>query len=185
MTTTGQAAREGSGSAFGVLLIVLGLVFLAGQMLGVDLRGIGWPLVVLLPGIGLVVVGLVGREWRPMLYAGAIATTVGALLHYQTSTGHWTSWAYAWALVAPGSVGLAQIVEGALETKGALVRDGIATLGAGIGLFAVGAAFFEGALGIGGRDFGTAGVNAFAIALIVVGSLVLVARMTGPRLGSG
>ena len=46
--------------------------------------------------------------------AGSIVTTVGSVLLYQQTTGHWESWAYAWALVGPGAAGLGMLVYGLL-----------------------------------------------------------------------
>ena len=33
-----------------------------------------------------------------MIFPGVIVTATGALLLYQSITGHWASWAYAWAM---------------------------------------------------------------------------------------
>ena len=43
--------------------------------------------------------------------AGTIVTTIGFLLLYQDSTGHWESWAYAWALLTLAA-GLGTLIYG-------------------------------------------------------------------------
>ena len=48
-----------------------------------------------------------------MVVGGTVATTVGLVLLYQNNTGHWESWAYAWALVGPAASGLGLALWGA------------------------------------------------------------------------
>jgi hypothetical protein len=108
---TNQSNNQGPGAIFiglGVLLIVLGALFFAGQAIGFDLGRFGWPLFVIIPGlavsgVGLVVGGGTGERITPL---GAGVTMVGMILFYQNVTDHFESWAYAWALVSPAAIGL-------------------------------------------------------------------------------
>ncbi len=168
----------------GVLLIGVGLIFLAVQNFGLvlpfDLGSVGWPLYVIAPGFVLLVIGLFlpATPGLGLTIAGGIVTTVGLLLAYQSSTDHFSSWAYAWALVAPGSVGAAMVLWGTVRLHGDTIRGGLAALATGLVIFLVGFAFFEGVLNLG-RDRGLAplGRQALPIALIVAGVLVILTRL--------
>ena len=105
-------------------------------------------------GIGVVILTLglfVNRE-QGMVIGGTVATTVGLVLFYQNSTGHWESWAYAWALVGPAASGLGLLLWGARTGDPTEIRNGTWALLGGLGLFAVGFLFFEGVIGISGRQ---------------------------------
>jgi len=166
-------------------LISIGAVLLAvnsfGLQLPFDIGSIGWPAFVILPGVILLVVGLVtsGDGGQGLAVAGGIVSTVGLLLAYQSATDHWASWAYAWALVAPTSVGLALTLWGALHGRGDVVGQGVTTAGIGLVLFIVGFAFFEGVLHIG-DNLGLAplGLQILPVALIVAGALIILGRVS-------
>ena len=139
----------------GGFLILVGIMLLVERVLGIELfrivRGLVWPFYVFVPGVVLLILGFVtGAAGEGLLIAGSIVSTVGLLLFYQNLTGHWTSWAYAWALVAPTSVGVGQIIYGALRGNQKKVRDGLSAIMVGGGLFVAGAVFFELVLGISG-----------------------------------
>ena len=118
----------------GVLLILAGLTLVVVQLFGVDLDLMGWPLFVIIPGVLLLIfaVGLGGSAGEGLSVVGAMVTVVGLILFYQDRTGHWATWAYAWALVAPGSIGLGQIIFGLVHGKRELIRSGTDTLIAGL-----------------------------------------------------
>ena len=184
-----DGGQRWTGIVLGTLLIIGGVVLLAAQLAGFDLTAylgnVGWPAFVIVPGVVLLALGLLLRE-EPgigLSIAGAIVTAVGLLLWYQQATDHWSSWAYAWALVAPGSVGAAMTLWGLLHLRGGLVRAGLGTLGVGLVLFLVFFAFFEGVLNIGGeRGFAPYGRQALPVALIVAGALIVLSRLWPRRL---
>jgi hypothetical protein len=173
-----------AGLLLGLLLVAAGLGLLLAQLYGIDIRldliGLGWPIFVIVPGLLLLVGGLLADD-EPgigLSIAGGIVTMVGLILAYQYMTGHWASWAYAWALVAPGAVGAAMVLWGLLHLHGKTIRGGLSTLGVGLILFLVFFGFFEGVLGIGGeRGLAGLGRTALPIALIVAGVLVIAARL--------
>jgi hypothetical protein len=101
----------GTSAALGIVLVVLGLFALLVAVSGLDLTQYGWPLFVIVPGLTLLVVGFVGVGPGASI-PGGIVTTLGLLLAYQNATGDWASWAYAWALVAPGGIGLGMYLPG-------------------------------------------------------------------------
>lgn len=167
----------------GLLLIAVGVVFLAVQSFGLelpfDMSQIGWPLYIIAPGIVLLVVGLLLPDAGVGLaIGGAIITTIGTLLAYQSTYDHYASWAYAWALVAPTSVGAAMLLWGILHRRGGVARDGLGALAVGLIMFLVGFAFFEGILDIGdGRGFAALGRQALPVLLIAAGVLLILTRL--------
>jgi len=159
----------------GLALILLGILFLAGQFLRIDIGGLLWPFLIILPGAAMFLAALLsGPGGEPLLYPGSIVGMVGLILLYQNLTGHWSSWAYAWALIAPTSIGLGQVVYGALKGRGELVKSGLSLAGVGIVIFLVAAAFFELVLGMSGFSLGAMG---FPLFLIGLGILILAANL--------
>jgi len=164
-------------------LIGLGVALLAvngfGLRLPFDIGSIGWPALVIVPGVILLVAGLLtsGDGGQGLAVAGGVVSTIGLLLAYQVATDHWASWAYAWALVAPTSVGVALTLWGALHGHSSVAADGVTTAGIGLVLFIVGFALFEGVLHIGdGLGLVPLGLQMLPVALIVAGALIIVGR---------
>lgn len=118
-------SRTRSSAAWGVLLILLGLVFLSYQLmpnlwdwLNIE---VGWPLIVIGVGVFLFIFGLlVGAPG--MSIPACIVGGIGALLYWQNATGNWASWAYVWTLI-PGFVGIGIILNGLLG--GDKLRDAL------------------------------------------------------------
>jgi hypothetical protein len=109
----------------GLLLILLGVFFLAYQVMPERLAWLrvemGWPLIVVAVGAGLLIFGLlVGAPG--MAVPACIVAGIGLLLYWQNATGNWESWAYAWTLI-PGFVGVGTILA-ALLGEGKL-RDAL------------------------------------------------------------
>lgn len=157
----------------GLALVVLGGLALIGRVVQVDILGLGWPIFVLAPGIVLFVAGLAvgGKAGLGFAIPGGIVSMVGLVLTVQAATGLWGTWAYAWALVAPGGVGLALVVYGILTGQADIARGGLPVLLTGLGLFVGFGLFFEGVLHMSGRS-----ANAdllFAGALVALGAVVV------------
>jgi hypothetical protein len=110
--------KERSNVVAGMLLILVGGLFLAAQLAPGIFRWLqpqqNWPLIVIGAGILLLTIGLLVGE-PDMLVPAAIVGGVGGLLYWQSVTGRWDSWAYAWTLI-PGFVGVgvffALLIEG-------------------------------------------------------------------------
>jgi hypothetical protein len=110
-------ALSGVFIGLGVLLVVLGALFLTGQAVGFDLGRFEWPFFVIIPGlavsgVGLAVGGPTGERITPL---GAAVTMVGVILLYQNAANHFESWTYAWALVFPTATGLGRMIYGSLK----------------------------------------------------------------------
>ncbi len=138
----------------GLALVLLGGLALAGRFLNVDLLSLGWPIFVLAPGIVLFAAGVAvgGKAGLGLAIPGGIVSMVGVVLTFQSATGLWGTWAYAWALVAPGGIGLAFVLYGLLTGQGDIARGGVPILLTGIGLFIGFGLFFEGVLDLTGED---------------------------------
>lgn len=173
-------AERGPAVAVGVLLILLGVGFLVARQADLDVAGAGWPLFVLVPGLVLFALAFVvgGRGGSGFAIGGAITTVTGAILAVQNATGLWSTWAYAWALVAPGGVGLGLLVYGLVTRQRDLLLAGMWALLVGLALFLVGAFFFESIIGLsGGRIEGLD--TLFAAGLVLIGAVIVVVSLTG------
>ncbi len=171
-----RSGRYSGTSGLGIVLIAIGVAFLAAQALGFDVGRYGWPMIIVGIGAVMLVMGLSGFDpSRGLIYPGAIVTTVGLILLYQNTMRHWESWAYAWALI-PASIGLARALQAAISGHGRGVGRGLSTAFFFLVLFAIGFTFFEGMLRISGRDFGTLAQYAFPVLLILAGAWMLVSR---------
>jgi hypothetical protein len=168
-----SSRRAGSSVAFGVVLVVLGLFALLVQFTGFD-AGQSWPLFVVIPGLTLLVVGYVSLGTGALI-PGAILTVIGLILAYQSSTSDWTSWAFAWPLVAPGGVGLGLFLQGVRNHDSQLLRQGRVLMFVAAIIFMIGFVIFATIFRISDTDYGWFGKAALPALLIVVG-LVLLAR---------
>jgi hypothetical protein len=181
-----NSGRRGRSSLLGALLVLIGVLALLGQVTHVDVGHYGWPFFVIVPGIIILVVALTSRGvvGEGLAILGSITTVTGLILLYQDWSDQFQSWAYAWALLFPGAVGIGMILYGTFARRPGNVRAGSRLLGVGVVLFLIGAAFFEGVIGIGGYSFGhSAGVVAGSV-IIAVGALLLILNRRGRRTGS-
>ena len=166
----------------GLALVILGGLALLGRMFSIDLLGLGWPIFVLAPGIALFAAGLAvgGRAGVGLAIPGGIVSMVGVVLSFQAATGLYGTWAYAWALVAPGGVGVALVLYGLLTGQGDLVRNGVPVLLTGLGLFVAFGLFFEGVLHLSG-DALPLGEEILAGGLVILGAAILLMGVLGRR----
>ena len=166
------ARRSGSGIALGVVFVVIGVFYLLVQVLGIDLSSFGWPLFVIIPGLTLLIVGIISLGTGAAI-PGGILTMVGLVLAYQNSTGNWASWAYAWALVAPGGVGLGLFLQGLRERSAGLIKQGRYLMFIAALIFMVGFVFFESILNLSGMNDQPVVKAALPALFIVIGTLLL------------
>ena len=178
----GRLGPERGTVALGVALLAIGGLALLGRALSIDILGLGWPLFVLIPGILLFVAGLSvgGRAGLAMAIPGGIVSMVGVVLSVQAATGLWATWAYAWALVAPGGVGQALVLYGVLTGQPDVARDGVPVLLTGLGLFVAFGLFFEGVLHLSGAALPLA-EPVLAAGLVVLGVVILVVGISGRK----
>jgi hypothetical protein len=146
-----RGSDASSAVGLGIALLVIGLLLLIGQLYDIGIEDVGWPAIIIGIGVVILVLGLFVSREQGMVIGGTVATTVGLVLLYQNSTGHWASWAYAWALVGPAASGLGMALWGIRTGDPGEIRNGTWTLLGGLGIFALGFLFFEGVIGISGE----------------------------------
>ena len=159
----------------GLFLVLLGVFFLASEQFGVDIGRYGWPMFVIVPGVFLLLLGLAipNEGGLGAAIPGGIITTVGLVLAFQDATGAYASWAYLWALVAPGSVGMSLTLWGLLHRRRDMLNSGIETAAVGLGLFIGFGLFFENVLNIDGGNSDTVLHNALPLMAVGLGVLIV------------
>ena len=180
-----RASRFGS-VALGGVLIVLGILFMLGQLFDIRLSRFIWPFYVIAPGVLLLILALAagGSAGKVLVSIGSVVTMTGLLLLYQNTFDHFESWAYAWALVVPTSIGLGQVLYGTLRDQRELVRDGKRMATIGIVIFLVGAAFFELIIGLSGFGLGRLGLGPYVWPILLIGLGVIVLIRSWRRSGA-
>ena len=167
----------------GGLFVLVGAILLLSQFVRFDLGRYGWPFFVIVPGLVILFVALTARGAvsEGLAILGSIITVTGLILLFQNVTDHFESWAYAWALVFPGSTGLGMVLYGLVAGRPGNVRAGVRVLGIGLLIFLLGAAFFEGVIGIGGYTFDRSAGVVLGVIIIAVGGLMLILNLTSRR----
>ncbi len=134
--------------AVGLVLIAIGVIFLAGQALNFDLGHYGWPLFIIAPGVAILIVALLlpGPAGAGLAVVGSMVTVTGLILLFQDATDYYDSWDYAWALVAPGSVGFGLLLAGLAHGDRSLIESGSRVSAVGLALFLIFGIFFEGVI---------------------------------------
>jgi hypothetical protein len=144
-----SAERWGGLTVFGTALVIVGIGWFILRELAIDpfkaVADAGWPYFVIIPGVALLLVSSLRTPPRGLGFAiaGTIVTTVGCVLLYQQTTGHWTSWAYAWALVGPGAAGLGMLAYGLIFGQRDLLAPGARLVAVAAAIFAVGYWYVE------------------------------------------
>lgn len=160
--------------ASGLTLIIIGALLLMLQFLPeqfmarLDLSR-QWPLIIVAIG-GLLLVGALGgrpAQARPAFIVGGI----GGLLYYQSLTGNWGSWAYAWTLIFV-FIGTGMVAAGLLgHQRKASLQEGRRLIVMGLLGFAIFGSF------LGGLNL--SGNLLWPLLLIGGGVLLLVRNMRG------
>jgi hypothetical protein len=173
-------------AAFGAILILLGILFLVGQyvsaLFNFDVGHYAWPFFIIIPGMLLFMASFVfeRRAGIPLAMFGGMVTMTGVILFFQNVFDLYASWAYAWALIAPTSVGLAKLIYGTLRGMGDEVRCGLRLSAIGFAMFLIGGFFFELVIGINGLNFGVSWLCWPAL-LIGLGVILLLSNLLPQR----
>ncbi|HVS05524.1 MAG TPA: hypothetical protein VHK65_05085 [Candidatus Dormibacteraeota bacterium] len=177
-----QPPRRGrrQSTVVGGLFVLIGAILLAGQFVHVDIGHYGWPFFVIVPGLVILFVALTasGAVSEGLAILGSIITVTGLILLFQDATDHYESWAYAWAVVFPGAIGLGMILYGLTARRPGNVRAGTRLMGIALVLFLLGAAFFEGVIGIGGYQFDHNAGVVLGVIIIALGAVMLVLNLS-------
>jgi hypothetical protein len=164
-------------TALGGLLVLLGTLVLVGQALELDVGRVGWPFLVIVPGLGLLGLGLAaaGRLGEVLGMVGGVVTMAGVVLLAQNATDRFNTWAYAWMLVVLVGAGIGRWLLGVVRGHGDLAATGGWLVVAGLVGFLVFAVLFEVVVGLSGHRSGAGGRYVLA-ALLILAGLVLVGR---------
>jgi hypothetical protein len=165
----------------GTLLIIFGVLSLAGQIFGgFHFWGAFWPFIII--GLGaMFFVGMFagGKSVSGLAIPGSIISTVGLMLFYQNLTGHWESWSYGWTVILM-SVGLGIFIMGAYSGDEGQRKSGMGVMRVGLILFILFGGFFEFIFSAGER-FGLRQV-VFPVGLILLGLYLIFRRLRPSQL---
>jgi len=175
--------HERNTRALGLLLLAVGAWILVARFIHIDVEAWLWPFWVIVPGGLIMALGFrdMHHSNEGLVTFGSIVAVTGIILFVQNITGQWQSWAYAWALLFPGSIGLGQYLWGKRAGDVAEVHKGEKTMQAAFVLFVAFGLFFEVVLGIGGFHLGTAGRIVVPVLLIAGGAALYITSMSGDR----
>jgi hypothetical protein len=167
----------------GATLLIIGVIWILGQVFHVSLGGYLWPIAIIIPGV-LIFISALNTESTggdALAVIGSILTSVGLLLFVQQLTHTWASWAYAWALIAPTSIGIGQVIYGKIKKHETLVNTGMQMVKVGLWIFSIGFIFFELIVGLNGFGISRFGLPVFPVVLIGIGALILIRAITYKR----
>lgn len=131
----------------GIILVVLGALFFAMNLIPGINAAKTWPLILVVLGIGFCLPAAIWPNSREslagLLIPGCILLVLGAVFLFNTLTGIWSIWAIAWILI-PGSVGLGLITGSYAGKWDRSVRQvGIWMLALSLSVFALFACLFD------------------------------------------
>ncbi len=158
---------------FGLLLIGLGVLFLANRFLNINLGEDLWPFAVIGAG-ALFFVGMLagGPTAGGLAIPGSITVMAGLVLLVQNTFNRFESWAYCWALIMV-AIGIGMVIRGYWSGLGDIRRKGWETIRLGMLFFLLFGAFFE--LFIFNRTTQLTSIL-WPLALIVVGMILIGSR---------
>jgi uncharacterized membrane protein YiaA len=164
----------------GIALIVVGILVVVGQILNISLGRFLWPFFIIVPGAIALWGGF--RSQNPagegLMILGSLVSITGLLLLFQSITTLWATWAYAWALIAPTGVGVAELLWGNKTNNQAKRSTGFTLIRIGMIIFFVGLVFFEMILHISGFGFG---YIPLAVVLLIAGISLIVISFVKTR----
>lgn len=175
-TTSGQTRGA---VIVGAILVGIGALLLVAQFTDLRLDFLTWPIVI---GFALFLlgVGLGGERGTGFAGFGGLVFMLGVVLYAQRELGGFVSWFYAWALVAPGGVGLGLTAYGIVTWRAKTFRDGMGGLMAGIVLFLIGLVLVEGVWNLNGRADMDLVSYAAPLAIVAIGIAVLLGAFVWP-----
>jgi hypothetical protein len=178
--TVTEPRRPGS-LVIGAVLIVVGLIAFALTYLDVPetwLEGSGWTLFIIVPGIVLLVAGLVVAHpsGAAVTMLGSILTVIGVMLLAMDRTDSYETWAFAWALI-PAAAGIGLVLYGLRAGWSGMVAAGVRLTGIAIAIFLVGTWYFGTIFETGEPPFDLGAV--WPLALIGVGAIFALAGIVG------
>jgi hypothetical protein len=144
------------GTLIGAILVLLGIAFLMTRLLlsvfDFDFGHYTWPFLIIVPGLLMFITAFMLERQAGSILAmfGGMVSMTGIVLMLQNLFDLYSTWAYAWALIAPTSMGMAKLAYGAVRGWREEVRLGLTMTGIGAAMFVVAGAFFELVVGLNG-----------------------------------
>lgn len=167
----------------GIILVGLGLLLLLGQLFQFNFFNlfanwnIAYPWYIIVPGLVVMAVGLFGgRHLVGFTVFGSIVLVSGLVLAFQDITQSYQTWAYLWALVFPGSIGLGFAVQSIVTHDTEQRKTGLRMMGVAVILAIVFGSFFEGAINLSGFAWNQFMGFVGPALLILLGGWILVRR---------
>jgi len=165
-----QTNRSNAGALIaGTLLILFGLMALAGQLFQAVDWGFLWPFAII--GFGalfFVAMFAGGKQTAAFAIPGSIVTGIGLVLLFQNITQHWESMSYFWTLIIL-FVGAGLYIMGWYSGDEHQKQSGFRVMKIGFILFIIFGAFFE-------VIFSSYGNVLFPLLLILLGVYLIVRR---------
>ena len=163
-----------TGMVAGILLILLGVLFMALQFIEISFWGELWPAIII--GIGLlfyVAMLVSGRSSGALAVPGSVITMVGLILLFHNTFGYWETWAYAWTLIVVAA-GIGINIFGRYSRQEKVRQSGGLVARIGLVLFVLFGIFFELFIGLTGVFEGSSLL--WPVLLILLGAYLLLAR---------
>src|SRR5215472_12390821 len=176
-----ERTASGPVIVMGAILIALGILYFLLELIHINVNQLlhyGWPVLVAFPGLVITVIGMSVREVDSLCIPGAVVTVAGTVLLIQNLWNIFGTWTYAWALVAPGGLGLGMWLQGVVSGSAGLRATGAHTMVAGL-------VFFERVLHVSGRPTGPLWIFVRSVVLplvIIVAGFVLLIRRPRPTI---
>lgn len=170
-------SAERSSTVVALILIALGAMFLAFNLIpGLEL-GRTWPVIFFVIAAGFYLPAFIwpnSRQGLAALYIpGSVMLALGLIFLYNTFSRDWASWAYAWTLI-PGGVGLG------LALAARIGQWGQGTMWVGVWMMVGSVAVF----GLFGTLFGGPLLKSLGPIALIVGGVLLLLRQFGRPGGS-
>lgn len=138
-----MATRDSQGKGIGLVLVILGILFLVFQFTNINIGWFAWPFFVIVPGVLFLAAGFMFKQSAAgLVIPGSIVTMIGLILFTQNVTGRFETWSYVWALI-PTAVGIGIYLQGMLTQNDKLRTDGSRLVMIGLVLLVAFGAFFE------------------------------------------
>ncbi len=150
----------------GVILIILGIFFLAREIFPELLGFFEWPFFIVGLGVIFILAAILSNRGG-LAIPGAILTGIGGILYAQNSFLGFSSWQFMWALI-PGFVGIGILISGIID--GHLRRS----LGGGFSLILISLVMFF----VFGGNFGLDPefVKYWPVILIAFGLIIVISE---------
>jgi len=173
-----KQTRKSAQINLGIWILTVGLISLGiafGRSSHIQFLDFMWPFVFIIPGLIILFIGKSSGEInaRGVTILGSLIVVLGLIFQIQVITYLWASWAYAWALIAPFSLGLGQWIYAIERNERQYIEVSRRLMIIGLFLFFAGFLFFELVIGISGFGLASYGLPVLPMMLIFIGIVMV------------